>query len=77
MSDVVIKVDWSVFDKYPEDECECWCGAVFRSHAKCVSTSSGLILVARKVCPSCSHRESLRRISSDPETMTLGRDETK
>jgi hypothetical protein len=62
-------IDWTPFDKYPEDTCTCVSGHTFRSHAKMVMGPKPS-LVSRKVCPVCG-TIALVRASSDPETMTL------
>ena len=65
------EVDWTEFDQFPEDTCYCWCGCEYRSHAKMVKRDR-LIMVSRKPCPGCGKVEGhLRRVSSDPEVMTL------
>jgi hypothetical protein len=65
-------IDWSTSDPYQEDTCECGdCGTTFRSHAKAVMSHQGAFcLYSRKPCPKCGS-SILRRVSSDPETMTL------
>lgn len=66
-------IDWSILDKYPADTCECHCGEVYRSHAKAVLTDDGTFaLVSRRPCPGCGSDRSLRKVSSEPETMTIG-----
>lgn len=49
---------------------ECWCGAEYRSHA--IFDKDAKRMVARKPCPQCGKDDNFRKISSDPETMTLG-----
>lgn len=56
-------IDWSVFDKYPESDCYCLCGVIFRSHGKFIIPTG---LISRKPCPVCG-KNDLSRISSDPE----------
>jgi hypothetical protein len=68
-TEVAGKIDWSVFDQYPENTCTCLCKHVFRSHSKFI-VSPQVGLVSRRSCPSCgSHK--LTKASSDPEKMTL------
>jgi hypothetical protein len=62
-------IDWSPFDKYPEDTVTCGCGAVFRSHGKYVI---GTGLVSRKPCPGCNGAQLIRSLRGDPELMTIG-----
>ncbi len=62
-------IDWTPFDKYPEDTARCGCGAVFRSHGKFVV---GIGLVTRKTCPGCNSVRSIVSLHGDPETMTIG-----
>lgn len=63
------EIDWSIFDKYPEDTCDCRCGKVFRTHSKFVAELSRVI--TRKPCPDCGKNDNFRKISSDPEKWTL------
>ena len=60
-------IDWAPFDKDTENECECMCGAVFRSHSKFVAADG---IVSRKPCPACG-THSLRASRSGWETMTI------
>lgn len=65
-------VDWTIFDQYPENSVECRCGAVYRSHSKCVAVKDGLKVITRKACPTCG--ESVghpRAVRSDAEHQTL------
>ncbi len=62
-------IDWSAFDEYSENTCTCTCGAVFRSHSKFVGSLPGII--TQKPCPACGSHDSIRRVSSDVEVMTL------
>jgi hypothetical protein len=65
------EIDWTVLDEYPENTCYCWCETVFRSHAKFVlKPEPGMR--TRKPCPKCARDDNCRRISSDPETWTVG-----
>lgn len=63
-------IDWTKFNKYPESTCYCRCEAVYRSHAKFDMTKPGL--VTRKPCPACGSTENCRRVSDDPERVTIG-----
>ncbi len=63
--------DWAGFDSFPENTCECTCGAVFRSHSR-YSHSRGLI--SRIPCPTCGKDDALRKASSDVERVSIGRD---
>ncbi len=69
-------IDWTVFDQWSESTCECHCGTVFRSHSKTVATGATapahLEIRSRKPCPGCGQSNALRRVSSDPETITIG-----
>ncbi len=72
MSTLVDAPTWQKQDEFPESTCYCRCGAVYRSHSKVVNTPSGFVIVSRKPCPECGRDEgNLRRVSSDPEIMTL------
>lgn len=64
-------IDWSVFDTYPESNCECNCGATFRSHAKFVMSPAHT--EARKPCPLCGQTDNVRTARSDVETWVFGR----
>lgn len=66
------EIDWSTFDDLPESECECRCGAIFRSHTKGIYRDR-VLAISRKPCPSCGRNNNLRRVSSDPESFTIGR----
>ena len=69
---MTIKIDWSAFD-WPESTVTCKCEMVYRSHSKMVATPSGLTVVTRKPCPGCGQSEgNARRVSSNPEVMTIG-----
>lgn len=64
-------IDWSAFDQYPENTLTCDCGSMFRSHSKFVMNPPHIH--ARKPCPSCGAFDKIRKASSDPEVMTLGK----
>lgn len=65
-------VDWEPLLKYPESTVTCRCGAVYRSHAKCVAANGTLHRVTRKPCPACgASQDHTTSIRSDPETYTL------
>ena len=61
-------IDWTPFDRWLEQTCECLCGATFRSHAKFVATPPHI--EARKSCPSCGSSD-LRAARSDVETSEI------
>lgn len=68
-------IDWSVFDQFPENTCECACGAVFRSHTKTVRNpeNTGFLIASRNPCPGCGKTEGhLCAVRSDPETFVIG-----
>jgi len=65
--------EWAIFDQYPENTCECMCGAVYRSHSR-YTMARGLI--SRKPCPACGKDNGVRRSSSDPEYMTITKKDT-
>lgn len=69
----MIVVDWAPFDPYPENTCECHCGATYRSHTKAVMVAgTGFRIVSRRACPGCGETVgNLRAARSDPETMTI------
>jgi hypothetical protein len=60
-------IDWSIFDKWPENTCYCRCEAVFRSHSKFHLDR----IISRRACPNCGKYDELRRSSSEPETVTV------
>lgn len=64
-------IDWSVFDKYPDDTCFCRCGSEFRSHAKFATVAGSSGLVSRKPCPACGKADDIWMVSADSETYTL------
>lgn len=66
-----LNIDWTVFDQYPEQTCECRCGTVWRTHAKLVSGERGLHLITRKPCPGCGKPDAVRKASSDPEQVIV------
>ena len=64
-------IDWSDFINFPENTCYCECGSTYRSHTKLVRKDK-FIIFSEKPCPNCRKTEGhLRRVSSDPDTMTL------
>lgn len=63
------KINWSVFNNDPENNCYCRCGAIFRSHAKFVGVLGKM--VARKPCPACGKNDDMQRVSSDPESFII------
>lgn len=65
-----MSIDWSAFDKFPQDTCYCRCGTAFRSHGKFVMAPSPGI-VSREPCPSCGKTDDIAKVSSDPELYTL------
>lgn len=68
-------IDWSSFDRHndPESTCYCRCGTIFLSHAKYVlGDAAGL--VSRRVCPGCAGSESLWKVSSSVEYVTIAAD---
>jgi hypothetical protein len=68
------EIDWSILDGDPECTIYCQCGAVYRSHFKAKMADDGLHQHTRKPCPQCQRSvDHARRVSSDPERMTIGR----
>ena len=63
-------IDWSRFDQYPEDTAYCACGTVWRTHGKFVYEPAPHV-EARKPCPGCGKTDKVRRLSSDPELVTI------
>jgi len=51
-------IDWSVFDKFPEDLVVCKCGAHYRSHAQFSRIGTRFGMVSRKPCPDCGGNEA-------------------
>jgi hypothetical protein len=62
------RIKWEAHNQYPENTCECRCGAIFRSHSRYSSTRG---LISRKPCPACGKDDGLRAARSDPEEMTI------
>lgn len=66
------QINWSEFDKYPEDTVECTCGKVYRSHVKGVATNGSFMMATRVACPGCGRQVGhVRAARSDPEMWTL------
>jgi hypothetical protein len=64
--------DWSEMDRFGKSTCYCRCETVFRSQAKVAFDASGKPwLLTRTPCPACGRDDACRRVSSDPETMTI------
>lgn len=72
-------IDWSIFDKYPENTVYCRCEAIYRSHTKVAIEDYGdhgkLRVHCRKPCPACGSSVDPRKVSSDVEEMTIGKKE--
>lgn len=66
-------IDWSPFDKYPEDTCYCRCGVTYKSHVKALCRGSQFDLVARGACPSCGRTDQIRRTEGSSHIDTIGR----
>lgn len=62
-------IDWTVFDKYPENTCECMCGVQWMSHGKFVAAAGGV--VSRKPCPGCGRSDNIRAMYGTPETWSV------
>lgn len=60
-------MSWERHDVFPENECECVCGEIYRSHSK-YDTMRGLI--ARIPCPKCKG-DVLRASRGDWEGQTI------
>jgi hypothetical protein len=72
MSGAAPTIDWTPSDQYPENTCECACGAIYRSHTKAVMIDGSFRLVARRACPGCGRTVgNVWMARSDPETMTI------
>lgn len=66
-------IDWAPLLKYPPSECECACGAVYYSRAKCIRVGDKLTHATQYPCPACDQSEgNCSRISSEPERMVIG-----
>jgi hypothetical protein len=65
-------IDWSAFDRYPENEVTCRCGAEFSSHTKFVNEPAPHI-EARKPCPKCGRTDDISSSRGAPETWTIER----
>lgn len=68
--------DWTASDKYPEDTCECRCGAVWASHAKYVGDPKPS-LVTRRPCPACGRTDQCVAVRSGWEPMSFGTEDVK
>lgn len=65
-------IDWKIFDKFPESECECTCGSIYHSHAKMVMVDDKLILYSRVPCPGCRETSNhLRAVRGKPEKFSI------
>ena len=64
------EIDWSEFNKWPESEITCGCGAVYQSHCKFVNEPKRGT-VSRRPCPGCGRTDDVRQASSPPERMTI------
>jgi len=62
-------IDWSTFNKSAEQNCQCGCGSIFRSHAKFVSKLGKV--VSRKPCPECGKNDDLRQTTIDWDSSTI------
>ena len=62
------KIDWSVFDGEAEKVCYCYCGHVFRTHAKCIKDDEGLQNITRKMCYVCGKDDNSRIIRSEKDS---------
>jgi hypothetical protein len=68
----VMSIDWQVFDKYPPNEVECRCGAIYKSHTKAVREDGEFRHYRRVPCPNCgATKDGMRRISSPSESWTI------
>jgi hypothetical protein len=73
-----IEVDWTPLLKYPPNEVECKCGTVYYSHTKGVTVNGVYIHLCLKACPKCGHSvDSVRRVSTSPERITVSADVTE
>ena len=63
-------VDWTIVEKYPPNEITCRCGALFHAHAMFDKEKGRKVL--RRPCPKCLRDDNFWKISSAPESMTLG-----
>lgn len=66
-----MSIDWAPHDRWSENTITCGCGAVFRSHSKCVVVEEKVKLVTRKPCPACGHVDRATKVSSDPERFDI------
>lgn len=57
-------IDWIAHDVFPELNCSCHCGTVFRSHVKFIGSPPRI--VARKRCPGCGGAENIISSASEP-----------
>lgn len=67
-------IDWSKRGPVTSS-CYCRCGCVFRSHAKNVKVGDRWWCVTQKPCPQCGSNEDVRRVSYDPESYTITKDD--
>jgi hypothetical protein len=67
--------DWTRVLKYPPSEITCRCGALFHTHAMFDGDVGRMVL--REPCPGCGHADTIWRVSSPPERMSLGHGDTE
>lgn len=65
------KIDWSAFDNEPEKICYCYCGQVFRTHAKLIEAKDGVQHITREKCPGCGKEDNSRIIRSEINDISL------
>lgn len=58
-------MNWEIFDKYPQEHLECWCGARFHSHVKFLDE---LGLISRVPCPQCGKDYNIKKVHGKTET---------
>ena len=58
-------INWSLIETLPESTCYCFCGSIYKCHARSLVLNGSVLLYSRKACPGCSRHDNLHRISHD------------
>ncbi len=64
--------DWRDGNDAPDQTAHCWpCNSEFRTKHEIRNVDDELVQYFSHICPGCDSLDGVRRVSSDPETMTL------
>lgn len=63
---------WNELREHRESNCDCRCGATFRSLAQVDYEADPVKFVSERPCPQCGRTDDLRAIRSDPERFGVG-----